>query len=502
MNEQSKDKSAVAAGKLTVVERPGPDASKPDASKPAIPKLEAPKPRPVAMEPAADGAQPAASRPSAARPSDVKPADARLAAPKPAAKKPAEPKPQPAVIATAQRPLAEPAQPRRRHMALAASFLAVVLAPVLVASWYLWARAADQYASYLGFTVRTQELSSPVDILSGLTGITGGSTSDLDILYEFIRSRELVSRVDAKVDLQTMYSGANARDPVFGFAPGQPIEALLDYWRRMVRVDFDAASRLMEVRVLAFAPADAQVIAREIFDESSRVINDLSDIAREDTTRYAREDLDGAVERLKGARGAVTAFRSRYQIADLEADIQTQVGLISTLQQQLAGALIEFDLLKETTRAGDPRLEQAQRRIAVTQDRIAQERGKFAAPVQSGEEAGGDVPQDPASDPGVGAADTEVGAEEGYATLIGEFERLGVDRQFAEQTYIAALASYDKVRAEALRKSRYLAAYIEPTLAESAEYPRRLMLLGVVALFCLMGWSILSLIYYSLRDRH
>lgn len=484
MTEQSNDKKAMAAGKLTVVEQQAPAASKPEAS----------KPRPVEMESASEGARPTASRPSAARLTDAKHAAPKAAADKSATSK-LEPQP-PAASAAVQRPLAEPAQPRLRHIGLALSFLVLVLVPVLVTSWYLWTRAADQYASYLGFTVRTEQLSSPVDILGGLTSLSGGGSSDIEILYEFIRSREMVSRIDAEVDLQAMFSRENAHDPVFGFASGQPVEELLDYWNRMVRVDFDTASGLMEVRVLAFVPADAQVIARKIFDESSRVINDLSDIAREDTTRYAREDLDGAVERLKGAREAVTAFRSRYQIADLETDIQAQMGLLSTLQQQLAEALIELDVLKETTREGDPRLEQVQRRIAVIQNRIAQERSKFAAPDQdgSGVESGANRP--------LGEDGRGVGAREGYATLIGEFERLSVDRQFAEQTYIAALAAYEKVRAEALRKSLYLAAYIEPTLAESAEYPRRGMLLGVVALFCLMGWSILTLIYYSLRDRH
>ena len=513
LSEQSKDTKAAATGKLTVVERSAPEAPKPDPSKAEGAKPEAPKPRPVAAGPAADASRPSEARLVEPGPQAPKPAAGKVAAKADA--RPANPKPRPAPAATVpamQRSLAEPAQPRRRHMALAVSFAVAVIAPILVASWYLWTRAADQYASYLGFTVRTQELSSPVDILSGLTGISGGGNSDLDILYEFIRSRELVSRIDAKVDLQAMFSRETARDPVFGFTPGQPIETLLDYWRRMVRVDFNATSRLMAVQVAAFAPEDAQVIAREILDESSRVINDLSDVAREDTTRYAREDLDVAVERLKAAREAVTAFRSRYQIADLQSDIQTQMGLISTLQKQLADALIEFDLLKETTRAADPRLEQVQRRIAVTQSRIAQERGKFAAPEPGGDGAGtgagqpsgqaeaSDAAPDPAADPGAG--DGGVGEGEGYATLIGESERLNVDRQFAEQTYVAALASYDKVRAEALRKSRYLAAYVEPTLAQSAEYPRRWMLLGVVALFCLMGWSILSLIYYSLRDRH
>jgi len=39
-------------------------------------------------------------------------------------------------------------------------------------------------------------------------------------------------------------------------------------------------------------------------------------------------------------------------------------------------------------------------------------------------------------------------------------------------------------------------------LAERAEFPQRALIVGVVALFSFLMWSILSLIYYSLRDRH
>jgi len=76
-----------------------------------------------------------------------------------------------------------------------------------------------------------------------------------------------------------------------------------------------------------------------------------------------------------------------------------------------------------------------------------------------------------------------------------------VNREFAETAYTAALATYDQALAEARRKSRYLAAYIKPTLAEAAEYPQREILLAVTAFFLLVGWAIAALVFYSLRDR-
>ncbi|MBP9184609.1 MAG: capsule biosynthesis protein, partial [Fuscovulum sp.] len=99
---------------------------------------------------------------------------------------------------------------------------------------------------------------------------------------------------------------------------------------------------------------------------------------------------------------------------------------------------------------------------------------------------------------GVGAAETEGKA---YADVVAEFEQLTVDREFAEASYQAARAAYDTAQAEARRQSRYLAAHVLPTLAESPRYPERGTLLAVLGGFLLMAWAIAVLIFYSVRDR-
>lgn len=365
---------------------------------------------------------------------------------------------------------------RRRHVGLFLSFFLGVLAPVAAIAIYLWTIAVDQYASTLGFSVRTEEFSSPIELLGGITELSGSSSSDTDILYEFVQSQNLVATLDARLDLRAIWSRP-ANDPVFAYDPSGTIEDLMRYWPRMVRVDYDAASGLIDLRVLAFTPEDATRIAEEIFAESSAMINALSAIAREDAVRYARDEVDRAVDRLKSAREAVTRFRNTHQIVDPTVDLQTQAGLLGNLQSQLAEAVIELDMLGETTRANDPRVTQAERRVAVIEARIAEERRKR------------------------GIAGDEASRSEVYANLVGEYERLIVDREFAERTYTSALAALDAAQAEARRQSRYLAAHVLPTTAERSVYPQREVILGLSALFILLVWSMAVLVFYSLRDR-
>lgn len=351
----------------------------------------------------------------------------------------------------------------------------LVLAPAALVGWYLWERAADQYASTVGFSVRTEEVGSAVEFLGGITDLSGSSSSDTDILYEFLQSQTLVADINAEVNLYEMWTKPQ-NDPWFALEEGGTIEDLHAYWDRMIKITYDAGAGLIEVRVLAFAPEDATRVAEALFDRSSAMINNLSAIAREDAIRYSREELATAVERLKVAREAVLRFRNENQLVDPSQDTQVQAGLLGTLQAQLAEALIELDLLRDTTRANDPRLTQAQRRVEVIEQRIEAERQKMGL-------AGGED---------TGAA---------FAELVSEYERLVVDREFAEGTYTSALAAFDAAQAEARRKSRYLAAHIAPTRAESSRFPDREMLLALTALFLFLTWAIITLVAYALKDR-
>jgi len=372
--------------------------------------------------------------------------------------------------------MANPARPRRRHFGILASFLILVLLPVVLVGYYLFAISVDQYESRVGFAVRTEETQSALDVLGGLSGLSSASSSDTDILYEYIQGQEMVSRVNEQIDLRVAFTRPEF-DPVFALADGAKIEDLMAYWPRMLKVYYDGGSGLIEVRAFAFTPEEATQLAEAVYTEASRKINALSAIARADAIGYAIEERDKAIKRLIAARKALTAFRIETQIVDPMADIAGQMGLLNTLQARLAEALIEQDLLLQSTRSGDPRLQQASLRIQVIEDRIAAERQKL----------------------GVGSSGPE--GTQSYAQVVGEFEELQVDLRFAEATYLSALSAYDATVAEAQRTSRYLTTYLNPTVPENSTAPSRLLLTGLMAGFTAASWFIMLLIYYSLRDR-
>jgi capsular polysaccharide transport system permease protein len=379
------------------------------------------------------------------------------------------------------RPPARIARPRMRHWGVILSFLLMVVGPVAATWWYTETRAVDRYSSTAAFSVRTENAGSAFELLGGVVDIGSSSSSDTDILYDFIQSQQMVEAINAKVDLRALWAkGDPVRDPVFAYHPPGTIEDMVDYWNRMVSIYNDTATGIMDLEVQAFTPADAKLLAELIYAESSDMINRLSDIAQEDVTRFARLELEESVERLKEAREAVTLFRNRYQIVDPQADLESQTGILRSLQSELAATLIDLDILRQTTAETDPRIQQAERRMAVIEARIADERAKF----------------------GIGTAGAPASADaSAFADLVGEYERLIVDLQFAEQSYAAARASFETALSESRRQSRYLAAHVQPTLAERSAYPQIEVLVLLTALFAFLTWSILTLAAYAIKDR-
>ena len=85
--------------------------------------------------------------------------------------------------------------------------------------------------------------------------------------------------------------------------------------------------------------------------------------------------------------------------------------------------------------------------------------------------------------------------------MVGRYEELLVDLEFANTAYTQALAGLAAARAEARRQSRYLAPHIQPTLAESSLYPRRRAARRArPGCSCCSAGASLMLVYYNVRD--
>ena len=80
---------------------------------------------------------------------------------------------------------------RPRHLAAALLFILLVPLPALVADWYLRNVAEDRYVSVTGFSIRSEDMGSAFELLAGIGNMSSSSSSDADVLYDYIQSPTL-----------------------------------------------------------------------------------------------------------------------------------------------------------------------------------------------------------------------------------------------------------------------------------------------------------------------
>ena len=373
-----------------------------------------------------------------------------------------------------------------RHLIIIAGFVALVAIPSTLASLYLAFVAQDQYHSSSSFAVRS--ISSNVgaaDIMGIFTQTTATSTvADSYILIDYLLSERMLEDVDARFDLESVYAPRGA-DYFFGLAAGLPIEDKLDYWRRMVTVNFDHSSGILELQVKAFTPQQAQEIAGYVLAKSEQLINELSDKAHEESLKLARQEIIIAEKRLTDARMALREFRDVSQDVDPVEGAKLAVQLVAGMEQELAKLNADLEVARSQMAEDTPRIRVIKSQISALESRIEAEKQRL----------------------GSGTTDTKTART--TQNLVGSdvsgrlqlYEKLELEREFGERTYAAALASLEKARMDATGKQRYLAVFIQPTLSQMAQYPHRLLYALLVFLAGMFAWGMATLIYYNIRDR-
>jgi len=175
---------------------------------------------------------------------------------------------------------------------------------------------------------------------------------------------------------------------------------------------------------------------------------------------------------LRDVRQQLASFRREHHIIDPSGDVRTQAGILSALQSELARSMVDRDMILTYADTKDQRVAQADRRIDAISKRIEEERNAM----ESG------------------------GVKDALPEVVGDYEALRTDLQIASTAYTRTLAGYVAAEASARRQTRYLAPHVQPTMAQESRYPQRLTLAGMATLFLFLGWGIVVLIYYNVRD--
>jgi capsular polysaccharide transport system permease protein len=363
-----------------------------------------------------------------------------------------------------------------RRLVLALSFLLCVAVPAIVGAVYFTVLASDRYVSGAGFAVRGIDAAGGSDFLGAVTGLasTGSTASDSYILLDYLRSRDLVEKLEREFPFRASFAREDA-DILSRLDPSVEIERVVEYWQSRITTSFAPSTGIVKFEVEAFTPEDAQKLAALVLAHSKALVNDLSIRARRDALAHAEEEVARAETRLKQALDAVRQFRETQRSIDPVGDARAQTELIGGLERQLAELKARIAALRPSVSPNAPSLRSLMRQAEALEQQISAAREGAAA---------GETGDDPAR----------------LSGQLASFETLEIERGFAQKAYASAFSSLEKARIEAGRQQRYLAVYSAPAIPQYPAYPRRLinslLLLGGLCI----AWGIGALIAYAVRD--
>jgi len=354
------------------------------------------------------------------------------------------------------------------------AILLIVGLPTLIASIYYFLWASDQYVSEAQFVVRGQgsSLMAP-SLLGAMMGGSGGlhaSQDDLQSVDDFIVSHDAVRELQGRMDLVGMFRRPEA-DAIARLWPSHPTaEKLLKYYQGKISVEFDTDTGISTLKVRAFRPHDAQEIASTLLTLSEGLVNQFSERSQADALKVARQEVDRAEARVVAARAELTAFRSREQSIDPGKSSAMVFELVARLEGQLAQTRADITESQTYLKADNPKLQMLTNKASALEAQIATEKRRLT------------------------------GSDGSLAPVVAAYERLLLEREFADKGYASALLSVENARIEAAKQHLYLVRVVEPNLPEEALYPKRILMVASVFFCSLMAYAIGWLILAGVRE--
>ncbi|PIR34246.1 MAG: hypothetical protein COV36_01290 [Alphaproteobacteria bacterium CG11_big_fil_rev_8_21_14_0_20_44_7] len=347
-----------------------------------------------------------------------------------------------------------------------------VLVPTFLAAFYYLLVASDIYISETKFSVNVEGQNSQASIGQTLIPTMGPALNiqEAMVVKEFLRSRGVLDALEGNIDLKTIYSSKKA-DPLSSISRSADKEDFLEYFREIVDVQLDDVSGITTLRVRAFAPDDALLVASSMVDQAEEFVNKMSRRVQEDAISFSHRELENSEKQVIASNDKLTEFRNKNKNFDPTLTAEGVLKIIGSLESELASTEAEIAEMKNYMHPGSPQILSLEAKARSLRQQIGSQTGRLAS---------------------------EEGAP--LAQIAQEYEALSTQKDFAIKRYELSLSSLEAAQVDARKKSKYLLRIVEPTKPESAEEPKRFKEILTVFFTCLIAYSIFGLIVAAIKD--
>lgn len=353
-------------------------------------------------------------------------------------------------------------------------FLALCVVPTLLCAVYFGVIASDIYVTEARFAIRPAIGATDKAADDGSSGSGGSSGSsgggakqliaqDTLITASYIASRPMIEAIEKQMPVREMFSREGI-DRLARFDAEKPIEKFLKYWDKRVTTAIAPGSGIVTLTVEAFDPQDSFDLARAILTESERMVNQLSSQLRDNALAETTHELKLAEVRMDKLRYAMRDLRNRDGTLDASKTNDTNLKIVTELRNSRIQLAVQLAMQQRDLAPDSRRILDTRAQMKNLDEQIEQIEHQTTS-------------QDPER-------------RRVLADSLGQFEAYDNERLMAEKYFARMLAAHERARIIAERQVEFFSPVVLPVLAQSAERPRRLLMV------CLIGAG--SLVVFAL----
>lgn len=351
-------------------------------------------------------------------------------------------------------------------------FLITVVLPTLFAVIYFGFIASDVYISQTQFVVRSPDkpAASGLGVLLKSVGFSNAG-DEIFATQDYVRSRDALHALNARNAVKVAYTrpGISIFDRFDPLGWNGSFEDLYDYYRGNVVIEHDATSSITTLSVKAYTAEDAFRFNKQLLEQAEGLVNRLNTRGQNDLVEYAKRETEEAEQAGLRASRELARYRDQRGVIDPERQATVQLQMVSKLQDELIGARTQLAQLRALA-PENPQIPVLETRIGALTREIAVALGGVT------------------------------GADRSLSAAAVRYQRLELEREFADKRLTAALTSLQEARNEARRQQAYVERIVQPSLPDEAEQPRRLR--GIFATFVLglIAFGVLTMLLAGIRE--
>jgi polysaccharide export inner-membrane protein, BexC/CtrB/KpsE family len=349
------------------------------------------------------------------------------------------------------------------------SFLWVV-ACFAIAVIYFGLIASDRYVSRAQLVIKQADQIKMLPDALSMLGLGGSNHEDVLLTQDYLQSPDLLAKLDKELGLKAHYQSHKV-DFFSRLSSNVSQEEFIEYYHNHLTLRLDDTSGVLTIEFQAFDPAYGQRVVSLMLKESEGFINRLGHQVALEQLAFVEKEVNSAYQRVQDEKAKVLEFQNTHNLISPESTSTARLGLVSQIEGELAQQQAQLKQLHSYMKTTAPAVVSLQARVDALAQQLDQEKARLTG------------------------TDKDAMNE-----VTSRYMDVQTQATLAEDLYKSGLISLEQAKVEAYRKLKHLLIISQPTLAEDAEYPRRLYNLATIGVLLCLLYGLLVMGLATLRE--